>query len=43
MNPGNVADIIRVPNVDGGLVGGASLKAEDFSKIIAAMEDAAKA
>ena len=43
MNPGNVADIIRVPNVDGGLVGGASLKAEDFSKIIAAMVDAAKA
>lgn len=37
MNPGNVADIIQVPHVDGGLVGGASLKAEDFSKIIAAM------
>lgn len=40
MNPGNVEDILRVPNVDGGLVGGASLKAQDFSKIIAAMNAA---
>jgi triosephosphate isomerase (TIM) len=37
MNPGNVDDIKRVPNVDGGLIGGASLKAEDFSKIITAL------
>jgi len=37
MNPGNATEIIRVPNVDGGLVGGASLKAADFSKIIAAL------
>ncbi|NOX74538.1 MAG: triose-phosphate isomerase [Alphaproteobacteria bacterium] len=37
MNPGNVDDIRRVPNVDGGLIGGASLKAADFSKIIAAL------
>ncbi len=37
MNPGNVADIIKVANVDGGLVGGASLKADDFSKIVRAL------
>ncbi|MFT5007049.1 MAG: triosephosphate isomerase [Paracoccaceae bacterium] len=37
MNPGNVDEIKRVPNVDGGLIGGASLKAADFSKIIAAL------
>jgi len=38
MNPDNAGDIIRVPNVDGGLVGGASLRATDFGRIIAAME-----
>ena len=37
MNPANVADIISVRNVDGGLVGGASLKARDFGRIIAAL------
>jgi len=37
MNPANAAEIAAVSNVDGGLVGGASLKAEDFSKIIAAL------
>lgn len=37
MNPGNAAEIIAVPNVDGGLVGGASLKAEDFARIITAL------
>ena len=37
MNPGNAAEIISVPNVDGGLVGGASLKAADFTRIIAAL------
>jgi len=38
MNPENAGDIIGVPNVDGGLVGGASLRATDFGRIIAAME-----
>jgi len=38
MKPENAGDIIQVPNVDGGLVGGASLKAADFSRIITAME-----
>ncbi|MDO5683675.1 MAG: triose-phosphate isomerase, partial [Propionibacteriaceae bacterium] len=33
VNAGNVADIMAMPDVDGCLVGGASLKAEDFAKI----------
>lgn len=33
---GNAAEILSVPNVDGALVGGASLKADDFYGIIAA-------
>ena len=37
----NAAEIFAVPDVDGALVGGASLKAEDFSGIIAALEAAA--
>jgi len=37
MNPKNAADIADVSNVDGGLVGGASLKAADFSQIIKAL------
>jgi triosephosphate isomerase len=36
VKPGNAAEIFAVPNVDGGLVGGASLKAADFSGIVAA-------
>ena len=32
----NAAEIFAVPNVDGALVGGASLKAEDFMPIVAA-------
>ena len=37
MNPKNAAEIAAVVNVDGGLVGGASLKAADFSTIVAAL------
>ena len=33
----NAADIFRAKNVDGALVGGASLKADDFAPIIAAL------
>lgn len=33
-NPGNAAELFSQPDVDGGLIGGASLKAEDFVKII---------
>jgi len=36
VKPGNAGDIFGVSNVDGGLVGGASLKAADFSAIVAA-------
>jgi triosephosphate isomerase len=38
VKPGNAAEIFAVANVDGGLVGGASLKAADFSAIVAAAE-----
>jgi triosephosphate isomerase len=34
MNPGNCAELLKQPNIDGGLIGGASLKPEDFSKMI---------
>lgn len=34
----NAADIFALQNVDGALVGGASLKAADFSPIIDALE-----
>ncbi len=30
VNPRNAAEILAMPEVDGGLIGGASLKAEDF-------------
>ena len=36
VKPGNAAEIFGISNVDGGLVGGASLKASDFLGIIAA-------
>ena len=32
MNAGNAEELLAQPDVDGGLIGGASLKAEDFSK-----------
>lgn len=38
VKPSNAAEIFAVSNVDGALVGGASLKAADFSPIIAALE-----
>lgn len=40
VKPGNAAEIFAVSNVDGALVGGASLKAADFGAIIAALESA---
>ncbi|MGH1578018.1 triose-phosphate isomerase [Planktotalea sp.] len=39
VKPANAAEIFAVENVDGALVGGASLKAEDFSPIIAALDE----
>ncbi|MEM6740019.1 MAG: triose-phosphate isomerase [Pseudomonadota bacterium] len=40
VKPSNAAEIFEVSNVDGALVGGASLKAADFSAIVAALEAA---
>lgn len=40
VKPGNAADIFAVSNVDGALVGGASLKAQDFAGIIDALQSA---
>jgi triosephosphate isomerase (TIM) len=34
MNPGNARDILALANVNGGLVGGASLKIDDFCAIV---------
>lgn len=36
MNAGNADELVSKENVDGGLIGGASLKAPDFAKIVAA-------
>lgn len=36
MNAANAAQLLAQPDIDGGLIGGASLKAADFLKIIAA-------
>jgi len=40
VKPGNAAEIFATSNVDGALVGGASLKAADFAGIITALEAA---
>ena len=34
MNPKNCKGLMAQPQIDGGLIGGASLKAEDFSKVV---------
>ena len=36
MNAGNAAELLAQPDVDGGLIGGASLKPQDFATIVAA-------
>jgi len=36
VKPGNAAELFAMPDVDGGLIGGASLKAEEFLTILAA-------
>ena len=36
MNAGNAVQLLAQPDIDGGLIGGAALKAQDFLKIIAA-------
>ena len=37
MKPGNANELIGMPDIDGGLIGGAALKAQDFVGIIKAM------
>lgn len=37
MKPGNASELLAQPNIDGGLIGGAALKAEDFVAIINAV------
>lgn len=39
MNPQNARDILSVENVNGGLIGGASLKLDDFWSIFTCMKD----
>ena len=34
MNPKNASELMAMPEIDGGLIGGASLKSEDFSKVV---------
>ena len=34
MNTGNAAELLSMPDIDGGLIGGASLKPADFAKLI---------
>ena len=36
MKPANAAEILSIADVDGGLIGGASLKATDFLAIVSA-------
>ena len=36
MKPGNAAELLAKPDIDGGLIGGAALKAGDFAGIVAA-------
>ncbi len=36
VKPGNAAELFAMPDIDGGLIGGAALNAEDFCAIIAA-------
>ncbi|MBT3994605.1 MAG: triose-phosphate isomerase [Chloroflexi bacterium] len=36
VNSGNISELLTQPDIDGALVGGASLKADEFSKLIAA-------
>ena len=38
MNAGNAAELLAQPDVDGGLIGGASLKPNDFATIVAAAQ-----
>lgn len=43
MNAANAVQLLAQPDIDGGLIGGASLKAADFLQIIAAADEASAA
>ena len=34
MKPNNAKELLEMSDIDGGLIGGASLKAEDFASIV---------
>ena len=34
VKPGNIADLMAMPEIDGGLVGGASLDPDDFARLV---------
>ncbi len=34
MKPGNAADLMAMPEIDGGLVGGASLDPDEFARVV---------
>jgi len=38
VNSDNISDLMAQPNIDGALVGGASLKADSFSRMLAKVE-----
>ena len=40
MKPGNAAELLAQKDIDGGLIGGAALKAADFAGIISAAANA---
>ena len=42
MKPGNAAELLAQKNIDGGLIGGASLKANDFAGIVEAAIELSK-
>ncbi len=42
MKPANAAELLACPDIDGGLIGGASLKADEFGQIIAAAQETAR-
>jgi len=41
VKPGNASELFSQPNVDGGLIGGAALNADDFASIVSSAEAAA--
>ena len=34
IKPGNIADLMAMPEIDGGLVGGASLDPDEFARVV---------